>query len=55
MVSAYTFNGDLRNARKKFADVILKTELMIMQFNASNVITSYSIQCCTEKNLKSEV
>lgn len=35
---AYMFKGDLKNERNKFADVILKTELMIMRFNASNLI-----------------
>lgn len=43
---AYMFKGDLKNARNKFANVILKTELMITQINASNLIN----KCCMKTN-----
>jgi len=42
----------LKNARNKFADVIFKTELMITQVSASNLITPYQNQCCIENKLK---
>lgn len=32
---------DLKNVRNTFADVIFKTEFMIMHLNASNLITPY--------------
>lgn len=38
---AYMFRRHLKNAINKFADVILKTELMITQFKASNLINPY--------------
>lgn len=49
------FQGGLKNAKNKFANVILKTKFMITQFNASNLITPYYNQCCIENKVKNEV
>lgn len=48
---AYMFKRNLKNARNKFANLILKTEFMITQFNVSNLITPYYNQCCIENKL----
>lgn len=38
---AYLYKEHLKNARNTFADVIFKTELFIMQFNAFNLMNPY--------------
>lgn len=52
---AYMFKWDLKNARNKFANVILKSKFIITQFNASNLIMLYYNQCCIENKVKNEV